>query len=269
LGVIRTEQDGDVTRVELSHRRSRLIGFSVSVYLVRGALIDSGFPAVGAEVETLVTSRGVRGVLITHSHEDHAGNVERVARLEVPIAASDATLARVRKFHRLRFYRRWTWGSPPPLRSPVTPFLDADLRLVPAPGHADDHHVVWDAREGTLFSSDLFLGVRVTVGHATERPRRLVRSLREMIELGPVRMFDAHRGAVRDPVRALQAKATWLEEAIGRIEDLKARGLSDRAIRRSVLGREGLTGLLSGGEYSKLNLVRSVLRENQDARFGS
>lgn len=261
MGVIRTTRHGDVQQLELSHARSRVIGFSVNIYLARGALIDSGFPALGDEVESVVRSNGVRGAFITHSHEDHAGNIERLARIGIPLAADGRTLERVRAPSRLRFYRRWTWGSPEPLRSAVVPFDDEHLRLLSAPGHADDHHVVWDAAEGTLFSSDLYLGTRVVVGHATERPRQLVRTLREMIALRPARMFDAHRGAIRDPVRALHAKAAWLEDVIAKVEGLIARGLDDDAIRRAVLGREGVAGVFSGGEYSKKNLVTAIRGE--------
>lgn len=259
--MIRTERHGDVTQLELSHARSRAIGFSVNVYVVRGALIDSGFPAAGGEVEQIVRSYGARGAFITHSHEDHAGNVERLAGMGLPVAAGAATLEKLRNVPRLRLYRRWTWGTPAPLRSPVIPFSDADLVLLATPGHADDHHVVWDASEGTLFSSDLYLGTRVAVGHPNERPRRLVRSLREMLAFGPSRMFDAHRGAIRDPIRALTTKAEWLEETIGRIEALIDRGLDDRAIRRAVLGREGAAAWFSGGEYSKRNFVATVRLE--------
>jgi glyoxylase-like metal-dependent hydrolase (beta-lactamase superfamily II) len=261
LNVIRTERHGDVIQLELSHARSRAIGFSVNVYVVRGALIDSGFPAAGGQVEQIVRSYGARGAFITHSHEDHAGNVERLARMGLPVAAGAVTLETLRTVPRLRLYRRWTWGTPAPLRSPVIPFTDADLVLLATPGHADDHHVVWDASEGTLFSSDLYLGTRVAVGHPNERPRRLVRSLREMLALGPSRMFDAHRGAIRDPIRALTTKAEWLEETIGRIEALIDRGLDDQAIRRAVLGREGAAAWFSGGEYSKRNFVAATRRE--------
>jgi hypothetical protein len=74
-------------------------------------------------------------------------------------------------------------------------------------------------------------------------------------------MLDAHRGVVPDAAVKLRAKASWLEETIGEIEALGARGLSERAIARRVLGREEGVGWVSFGEYSKLALVRAVLRE--------
>jgi glyoxylase-like metal-dependent hydrolase (beta-lactamase superfamily II) len=260
--MIHAEAHGDVTRLVLTHRPSRLIGMSVSAYLVRGVLVDCGFPAIGQELEACIASRGpVRGALITHHHEDHAGNVERLARMAVPMGMSPATEAAVRSPPPLALYRRVTWGTPLPLGTPVTPFSDDDLRLVPTPGHCADHHVVWDAREGTLFAGDLFLGVRSVTVHANEQPRRLIASLRRAIALVPARMFDGHRGLVDRPMEALEARVAWLEAAIGRIEELIARGWSDRAIQREVLGRDGVARLYSAGEYSKRNFVRACRRE--------
>jgi glyoxylase-like metal-dependent hydrolase (beta-lactamase superfamily II) len=204
--MIRIEKHGDVARLDMSHRRSRLINYSVSAYLVRGVLVDCGFPALHTEFARLLNDERLRGVIITHRHEDHAGNVELVASRGIPIAASPATLASLRAPGKIGFYRRFTWGSMPPLRSPVTPLFVDDLEMLHAPGHSSDHHVVWDSATGTLFASDLFLGVKVRVAHESEDPRRLIESLRLVARLGPERLFDGHRGLVPRPRDALEAK---------------------------------------------------------------
>jgi hypothetical protein len=54
-----------------------------------------------------------------------------------------------------------------------------------------------------------------------------------------------------------------MEETIGAIDALIARGWGDRAIRDEVLGREPLVGLASRGEYSHLSMVRAVRRTGQ------
>jgi glyoxylase-like metal-dependent hydrolase (beta-lactamase superfamily II) len=261
LNVIHTEQHDDVQRLVLSTRRSRLIQMSVSAYLVRNVLVDSGFAAIGGLLDARLAGESLRGALITHRHEDHAGNAERLARRGLPLGMSSETAEALRAPRPIALYRRYTWGSPPPLATSVPSFEDAELQLIAAPGHSSDHHVVWDAREGTLFSGDLFLGVKVPIAHATERPRELVRSLRMAISLGPARMFDAHRGLVERPVSALEAKVAWLEDVIGRVEDLAKRGWRHAAIQRGLLGREGVPGIFSAGEYSKRNLVRAILDE--------
>ena len=259
--MIRTERQGDVIRLEMTRAPNRIVGINVSAFVVRGVLIDSGFPAIGAELGEYLAQNMPRGALITHSHEDHAGNVERLAQLGVPIRIDDATLTVARSRQTLAPYRRFTWGTPTPLVTDVVPFTEPDLHFIATPGHSADHHVVWDAQTGTLFSGDLFLGVKVPVIHAHERPYELVRSLRAMIALGPERMFDAHRGLVKSPRGALEAKVKWLEAAMERVTDLVSRGWDDAAIQRTVLGRGGMVDVVSRGEYSKRNFIAAVRRD--------
>jgi glyoxylase-like metal-dependent hydrolase (beta-lactamase superfamily II) len=227
---------------------------------VRGALVDCGFPGVARDVASLLERERPEGVLLTHHHEDHAGNAQLVARRGLPIAAGEATLAALRDPRPIRLYRRITWRSTPPLRSPVVPYRRDDLLLIAAPGHSADHHVVWDAATGTLFGGDLYLGVKVRVAHPGEDPRLLIRTLRRIAALGAERLFDAHRGFVPDPTPLLLAKADWTEETIAAIERRIAEGWPDAAIVRRVLGGESLPGYFSRGDYARVNLVRAVRR---------
>jgi glyoxylase-like metal-dependent hydrolase (beta-lactamase superfamily II) len=257
--MIRLTRHADVTALELFTARSRLISYSVHVYLVRGALVDTGSHAVRRDVARLVDEVRPRGAFVTHSHEDHAGNVELLARRGVPLAMSALTAQRVRHVDPIGLYRRFTWESMPPLRATPTPFAPDDLQLVPAPGHSADHHVVWDASTRTLFAGDLFLGVKVRLMHPSEDPYAIIASLRAAIALGPERMFCAHRGAVSRPAEMLGARAEWLASTVGEIERRIARGVDDdRAIAREVLGPEPLTGIVSRGEYAHVNVVRAV-----------
>lgn len=256
--MIRIERHGDVTRYEMSSMSSRLVGYSASMYLVRGALVDCGFHEARRHVDALLAEVRPRGVLVTHYHEDHAGNIERVARRGIPIAASVETMARMRSPAPIRFYRRATWGSAPPLRTDTAAFASDDLTLIPAPGHSTDHHVVWDETDGTLFGGDLYLGVKVRIAHPGEDPRLLSATLRRIAALGPTRLFDAHRGYVAHPGPLLVAKADWLDETISAIERRIAAGASNAAIVRELFGGESLPGYFSGGDYSRTNFVRAV-----------
>ena len=249
---------GDVRRFEFSSVASRLVGYSVNVFVVRGVMVDCGFPRARDAFAEVLGREKPRGLFITHHHEDHAGNAEVVARAGVPMATSDATLDRLRLPKSIKPYRRITWGSAPPLASEVARFEDDALSLIPAPGHCADHSVVWDAKEGTLFGGDLYLGVKVRIAHPGEDPRLLARTLREIARLNPVRLFDAHRGFVPNPTPLLIAKAEWTEEMIGEIERRIARGDSDVAIRREVFGGESLPGYFSAGDYARINFVRAV-----------
>jgi glyoxylase-like metal-dependent hydrolase (beta-lactamase superfamily II) len=231
----------------------------VAAFLVRGVLVDSGFPSVAPEFRQFVDPRRLLGAMITHSHEDHAGNVDLLAQQGVPIAMGQLTRAGTERPAPLPLYRRWTWGSPDPLQVPLTPFASDDLELLPTPGHSQDHHVVWDKAEGTLFGGDLFIGVKVRVAHPGEDIRRTIASLRHVLALEPARFFDAHRGILPGHMDALRAKVQWMEDTIGAIEDRHRAGANETQILRTVLGGEALLAVASGGEYSRRNFVRSIV----------
>jgi len=254
------EPHGDVTRVRLSHWRSRAVGYEVSVYVTRGVMIDSGFPAAAADVVRLARERSISAAMITHHHEDHSGGAPALAAAAIPLMIPPEVARLVRAGEPIPVYRRIVWGSPAPLGS-VTPANSIPgLELLPAPGHSHDHHVVWDAERRTLFAGDLFLGVKVRVAHPEEDPRLLVETLRRFAALEPVRLFDAHRGAIANPAMALRRKADWIEEIIGAVDDRVARGWSDDDIRRELLGRESFSSYVSRGEYGKKNLVTAIRR---------
>lgn len=263
--MLRLEPLGPVTRLRMSSARSRLVGYEVSAYVVDGVLVDTGFPGIRAELARWLDAHPLRGAVVTHQHEDHAGNVHLLAERGVPLAIAPATLAVLREAPRIALYRAAVWRRLPPFASPFASFEDRRLRLEPFPGHSPDHHAVWDAERGFLFGGDLYLGVKVRVAHAEEDPHTLLESVRRAAALRPARLFDAHRGEVPDPVAALERKAAWLAETIGAIERLAAAGWSERAIQRRVLGGEEWIGRVSVGEYSRRNFVRAVLRTAQGA----
>ena len=271
--LVRVRRHDDVVRVELASRTSRLFGYTVSVYLVDDraggtVLVDTGLPRAWRGLAGLLGLHGapsgldlapLRGALVTHAHEDHAGNVAALAAAGVPLAMGADTRRALAAPEAIALYRRATWGTRPPLPHDAARFAPAPFALVATPGHAPDHHVVWDAGRATVFAGDLFLGVKVRIAHTEESPRALVRSLRAVAALAPERLFDGHRGLVERPVPLLEAKAAWLEATIARIETLQGRGWPVARIRRAVLGRESATGWASRGEYSTANLVRAVL----------
>jgi ribonuclease/clavin/mitogillin len=232
----------------------------VSAYVTRGVVIDTGFPAVRGEFGAWLQTTKPRGVLVTHAHEDHAGNADVVARLGIPMRMVPATIAELQAPQRIGLYRLLVWGRPRPLAAAFRPgdVDEAALTMVHTPGHSADHHIVWDAEREHLFGGDLFLGVKVRVLAPWEDPRAHAASLRAVIALRPKRLFDAHRGLIMDPIGILTAKADWIEGTVAAIERRLAEGWSRRAIAEEVLGRENSLRYVSAGEYSHRNFVATV-----------
>ena len=259
------ETHGEVTRVTMTTWRTRMAGYSVSAYLVRGVMVDTGFPSIRGELARLLAARRPDGAMLTHQHEDHAGNVGLLAELGLPVALSPATREALREGEtHVGLYRRVIWGRQPPFADGLAPFAHDALQLLPAPGHSSDHHVVWDAEREVLFGGDLYLGMKVRVARPNEDPRELARTLRRMIALRPKVLFDGHRGLVPHAVQALTAKADWLDETIGRIDALTTAGWSADAIRREVLGREEFTWWFTAGDLGREVFVR-LLRDSRRA----
>lgn len=253
------ERYDDVTRLRFSTAASRALGYDSSAYLVRGVLIDTGFPSVEDDLANWLDANSPRGAIVTHQHEDHAGNVELVAARGIALRMADETLHAVRAPRPIEMFRRICWGSPAPLRSSVVAFDEAPLELLFSPGHCADHHVVWDSERATLFAGDLFLGVKVRVAQITEHIPTLAMSLRAAIALAPERLFCAHRGLVPNPVRTLRAKLAWLEWLMEKSSKLHGAGRSDHEIARELLGREGFLPIFTSGGLSKLNLIKVTL----------
>jgi glyoxylase-like metal-dependent hydrolase (beta-lactamase superfamily II) len=249
---------GDVQRLRMVSWQSRLFGYDVSTYLVRGVLVDAGPWHLRHDLLNALQESPVRGCVVTHWHEDHAGNVPALAAEAVPMWMAPYTEQTLRAPFSPKLYRRFTWGEPPRLSGSVKAFDPAPLEVIHAPGHSTDHHVVWDSETRTLFSADLWLGVRVRAVSETENPYAHIQSLERAIALKPERMFDAHRGFVENPVAALSAKLVWLRGIVRQVEESLDRGDSDQNILREILGGEESLGWLSRGEYARRNFARAV-----------
>lgn len=268
--MLRVLPHDDVEELRFATWRSRAMGFQVSAFMVRGVLVDTGFPSSAGSLARFVRGRRPEGAVVTHFHEDHAGGAAELAAAGVPLWMDPRTLDRLRAPRRIGLYRRVTWGSPTPLGAPLGAFtplqVPAPLECIATPGHSDDHHVVWDPGTRTVFGGDLFIGVKVRVSHASEQPRALVQSLRRIAALGPVRYFDGHKGLIADPVAALHAKADWVEETVARIDALIDEGLDDVAIARRVLGDDRMMRTITAGDYTMANYVRAVRATQAPAR---
>src|SRR5690348_12130294 len=109
----------------MSSLGSRAAGMDVSTYVVRGVMIDSGFHRARRELLAAVESFGVRGTIITHWHEDHAGNVQSLIEAGLPVLVREDTAGILRAPPHIQLYRRLCWGVPPAVSAPRTTSFDA------------------------------------------------------------------------------------------------------------------------------------------------
>lgn len=73
-------------------------------------------------------------------------------------------------------------------------------------------------------------------------------------------LFPGHGSAATAAKDALARTLDWHERRAVEARELRQEGLSVRAIRRELFGLEGPLYWFTGGEFSKTNLVRALLR---------
>ncbi len=264
--MLRVTTHGEITRIELARAFLGRSLYAVSAFALGDTLIDSGCPATARELLGWARGRGIRAVVNTHYHEDHSGADALLAReLGVEILAPADTVPRLASFYHLPLYRRITWGQPANVAA--RPLGDAvavgpyRFEVIPTPGHSPDHVCLFEPDRGWLFSGDLYISGRARYLRRGEDARGIIASLRKVRALDPRLMICSHAGFLERPATALDAKIAYWEHLAGRAGELAGEGLGAAAITTRLLGREGFLTAFSRGDFSKRNLVVSLLGE--------
>lgn len=244
----------------------------VVCYRIGRTLIDTGPPNQWRQVRRFVKEQaeepGLDRVLLTHHHEDHAGNAARIQELlDVPVYAPEASRERLREGYAQEAYRWVVWGRPRPVETePVPERLtladDTGLRTLPAPGHSDDMVCYLAADYGLLFGADLYVTQRPEYLRSTENAPLFIDSLHNVLEHDFQTLLCGHQGVVEAGRRALSEKAKYLEALSGVVQRRhRCDKLGVQDIADEILGREGMLYWLSGGDFSKHNLIASFLND--------
>ena len=262
--MLRTSTHGPLTRIQLLPTAFGRPMYQVAAYLLGDTLIDSGCPRTARELLAWCRGRGVRRIVHTHHHEDHAGaDALLVRELGVEVLAPPRTACILADYYRIPLYRRVVWGQPKSVAAGVVggevTVGSRSFRVIPTPGHAADHVCLFDPDEGWLFAGDLYISPRVLYLRRAEDAWTHLASLRRVLELGPRLLVCSHAGVIEDATGALERRIAHWEGLAGRARELAGEGLSLRAITRTLLGREGWMTWISGGDFAKINLIRSLL----------
>ncbi len=186
------------------------LGFVAAYVLVRGAqaaVVDTGVAGSADAIGSVLASAGpgwagVRHVVLTHKHGDHAGSISDVlARADKAVGyVGEADLADVDSDERLR------------------PLADGDdvfgLQVVGTPGHTVGHISVFDTTANVLLAGDALNNTDGLAGsnpQFTEDKDAAVASVRRLADLRPRTILVGHGDpVVRGAADALQRLASSL-----------------------------------------------------------
>ncbi|MEM9326647.1 MAG: MBL fold metallo-hydrolase [Bacteroidota bacterium] len=240
----------------------------VNLYYVDGLLIDTGQRWARKQIQQKLSELDVQQIYITHHHEDHTGNIPELrAQFSCPVYAPERCCEVMKSPPSISVAQWLTWGPRPAYHHLLA--LDGQLQtpshtfsIVPIPGHASDMVALYEPDRKWLFSADLYLNSYIGYYLKNERMSQQIASLKRALALDFKVLFCAHNPQFTDGREKLQRKLHFLEDFYGSVSHWYKQGYQTNEIYRIMnLKEHGLIHLLSRGELSKLNMVRSVIRD--------
>ena len=253
---------GPVLRLRLARRLPGLRPLWVHAFLVDGLLIDAGLPHSVPELLQALAGERVEQVLLTHHHEDHVGAAAALQRRALKPLIHPAGIPLLAARRRLPWFERVYWGTPAPVAAaPLAGTVATGhyrFTVLHTPGHAPDHVVLHEPTQGWLFSGDLIINPRLATAGVRDDLRLWQESLRQAAGLPAEQVFCSHYPKVAG-TELLRQKLDFLGETAARARDLQRQGLPLQAISDRVLGREDLAAVITGGLFTRRNLIRALL----------
>ena len=231
-------------------------------YYVEGLLIDAATWSLRRSFRGFCSRLPISACVLTHLHEDHCGNAAWLNERGVPVYCSASRVDEAATEPRLPLYRRLIWGRRPAFQAlPLPERVSTPSHVfspIPAPGHTADGVLFLEEKRGWLFTGDFYLTWKPRVVFKDEDLVRTMASLEAALDLPFDLLFDAHLGPVASGKSLLRRKLDYLTELKGRVSELRERGMGDRAIDRALFPKKPLLTHLSRGEWSSLNMVRTL-----------
>ena len=240
----------------------------VHAFYVDGLLIDTGQRKAIKEVMAATQGLDVQQIFVTHHHEDHSGNIPQLRQMhDCPAYAPAMTCEMMKVPPRMSFPRRLLWGVREPYNDliPVSGQVKTNkycFEVISTPGHAPDMAVLFEPDKKWLFSADLFVNTYIGYMLDDESIAAQIESTRKILKLDFEVMFCAHNPQLKQGKDQLAKKLNFLESFFDKVATQHQKGLSAKQImKRLKLKEDWLVRTISGGQLSKLNMVKSVIRD--------
>jgi glyoxylase-like metal-dependent hydrolase (beta-lactamase superfamily II)/predicted DCC family thiol-disulfide oxidoreductase YuxK len=275
-----------------------VFGELFALIFYKGLAIDPGSPKMRRSLARHFKEfapQEIRGIVATHAHEEHVGNLNWLAQQTgAPIFVSRRTAEFLSPPKKLPFIRALMIGQSPALEPPFELLGDvleapgSRLQVIPTPGHCDDHISLYDPVEKVLLAGDTFMGTYFATPNPDVDSRIWLDTLARLSKLDIEILVEGHghihtlRPEIPDipgvvirehPHAAILEKLAYMQWLRQQIESGFQEGLPIRAIEASCFpwtkrtawenfANDELTRLLSLGHFSRSELVRSFVRDS-------
>lgn len=239
------------------------------IYRIGTTLIDAGPTNQWSTIKRVLKPLNIDTLLITHHHEDHSGNANRISKLKklTPYAPALGQ-AKLAKGYPTPLIQKLIWGSPLKVETQTLPdqliinqdsASETEVIAIPTPGHAKDLTCLFLPEQKYLFSGDMYISKSLKYLRIDENLTQLIQSLRKLIALDFEILFCPHRGIVEEGKKALQEKLENLLTLCRKSQELMKQGLNEGEIINQLLGPEDGLAKLSKFNISKGNLIRQAM----------
>ena len=241
----------------------------IKVYLfqIDDILIDTGPCSQGKEVRSILKEHPIKRVVHTHHHEDHTGNSPWVENhLKIPQWIHPLGVKLCEESTKLPFYRAAIWNNrkafhPLALEGPYIETTSHRLKVVHTPGHAEDHIVLIDEKNGLCFTGDLYLHHHPTSNFSFESVPEIIRSLDKTLAHRFQDIYCSHRGYIEDGRKLLEQKREYLLRLQEKVTTRFQEGKSIRRIRKELFPKNKMFQYASFFENSPIHTVKSIITD--------
>lgn len=240
----------------------------VNAFFVDGLLIDTGHSNAQRNALRIFKQLELEQIVLTHHHEDHAGNLYALKQVkDCPVYAHQTCAQLMLSPPPVCFLERKIWGSNTAVQGifPLEKTIETKaytFHVINTPGHSDDHICLYEASQGWLFSGDLYVHDYIRYFMATESVTEQIKSLKKVLQLDVDRFFCSHSFKEDLFKERFRSKLRFLENFHGNVLQLHEKGLRPAQIMLELgMKEKWLVRILSGGWLSGINMVRSSIRD--------